>query len=97
MENNKDNKDNNIQEKEIDKELLNNITNYDSIRKGAYNIRKNGEGIERKSKDIQCNIMAKQRIQTKKGWKKQANARGSNCKENLTKLKRTVESKEKKP
>ena len=29
-----------------------------------------GEGIERKSKDIQCNIMAKQRIQTKKGWKK---------------------------
>lgn len=56
-----------------------------------------GEGIERKSKDIQCNIMAKQRIQTKKGWKKQANARGSNCKENLTKLKRTVESKEKKP
>ena len=34
--------------KEIDKNLLNNITDYDEIRKGAYNIRKNGEGIERK-------------------------------------------------
>ena len=33
---------------EIDKNLLNNITDYDEIRKGAYNIRKNGEGIERK-------------------------------------------------
>ncbi len=33
---------------EIDKKLLNNITDYDEIRKGAYNIRKNGEGIERK-------------------------------------------------
>ena len=31
-----------------DIELLNNITDYNSIRKGAYNIRKNGEGIERK-------------------------------------------------
>ena len=40
MENNK------IQE--IDKSLLNNITNYDEIKEGAYNIRKNGEGIERK-------------------------------------------------
>ena len=58
MENNKDNKDNNIQEKEIDKELLNNITNYDSIRKGAYNIRKNGKGVERKITD-NVNIVTK--------------------------------------
>ena len=56
MENNKDNKDNNI--KEIDKELLNNITNYDSIRKGAYNIRKNGKGVERKITD-NVNIVTK--------------------------------------
>lgn len=33
---------------EIDKNLLNEITNYDEIPKGAYNIRKNGQGIERK-------------------------------------------------
>ena len=31
-----------------DKNLLNEITNYDEIKKGAYNIRKNGQGIERK-------------------------------------------------
>ena len=46
MENIQENKDNNIQE--LDKELLNNITDYESIRKGAYNIRKNGKGVERK-------------------------------------------------
>ena len=32
----------------IDKDLLNEISNYDDIKKGAYNIRKNGKGIERK-------------------------------------------------
>lgn len=32
----------------LDEELLNNITNLDDFPKGAYNIRKNGEGIERK-------------------------------------------------
>lgn len=32
----------------IDKELLSKISDYDGIRKGAYNIRKNGKGIERK-------------------------------------------------
>lgn len=32
----------------IDKELLSEISDYDDIRKGAYNIRKNGKGIERK-------------------------------------------------
>ena len=40
-------KDNKIQE--VDKNLLNNITNYDEIKEGAYNIRKNGQGIERKN------------------------------------------------
>ena len=48
MENNQENINNNIQEQDLDKELLNNITDYESIRKGAYNIRKNGKGIERK-------------------------------------------------
>lgn len=33
---------------EIDKELLDTISDYDEIPKGAYNIRKNGKGIERK-------------------------------------------------
>ena len=31
-----------------DKNLLNEISNFDNIKKGAYNIRKNGKGIERK-------------------------------------------------
>ena len=31
-----------------DKNLLNEITDFDKIKKGAYNIRKNGQGIERK-------------------------------------------------
>ena len=39
--------DNKIQE--VDKNLLNNITNYDEIKEGAYNNRKNGQGIERKN------------------------------------------------
>ncbi len=33
---------------EIDKDLLNEVSNLENIEKGAYNIRKNGEGIERK-------------------------------------------------
>lgn len=33
---------------QVDKDLLNEISDYDMIKKGAYNIRKNGEGIERK-------------------------------------------------
>ena len=56
MENIQEN--NNIQEQELDKELLNNITDYESIRKGAYNIRKNGKGIERKVTD-NVNIVTK--------------------------------------
>lgn len=32
---------------QVDKDLLNEISNYDDIKKGAYNIRKNGAGIER--------------------------------------------------
>ena len=33
---------------QVDKDLLDEISVYDDIRKGAYNIRKNGEGIERR-------------------------------------------------
>ena len=33
---------------EIDKDLLNEVSNLENIEKGAYNIRKNGEGVERK-------------------------------------------------
>lgn len=33
---------------QIDKELLNEVSNLENITKGAYNIRKNGKGIERK-------------------------------------------------
>lgn len=36
---------------QIDKNLLNEVSNLDKIKKGAYNIRKNGEGIERKVTD----------------------------------------------
>lgn len=42
-----------------DKNLLNEITNYDEIKKGAYNIRKNGQGIERKVTE-NVNIITKQ-------------------------------------
>ena len=34
--------------KQVDKDLLNEISNLENIEKGAYNIRKNGQGIERK-------------------------------------------------
>ena len=34
---------------QIDKELLNEVSNLENMKKGAYNIRKNGEGIERKT------------------------------------------------
>ena len=43
----------------IDVNLLNNISNYDEIKKGAYNIRKNGQGIERKVTE-NVNIITKQ-------------------------------------
>ena len=43
----------------IDENLLNNISNYDEIKKGAYNIRKNGQGIERKVTE-NVNIITKQ-------------------------------------
>ena len=32
----------------IDKEMLNMVSNMENIEKGAYNIRKNGQGVERK-------------------------------------------------
>lgn len=35
----------------VDESLLNKISNYDEIRKGAYNIRRNGKGIERKNSE----------------------------------------------
>ena len=34
--------------RKVDEELLDEISGYDEIRDGAYNIRKNGAGIERK-------------------------------------------------
>ena len=33
-------------EEQIDKKLLSEISDYDGIRSGAYNIRKNGQGVE---------------------------------------------------
>ena len=42
----------------VDENLLNEITNYEEIKKGAYNIRKNGQGIERKVTD-NVNIVTK--------------------------------------
>ena len=43
----------------VDENLLNEITNYEEIKKGAYNIRKNGQGIERKVTE-NVNIITKQ-------------------------------------
>ena len=43
---------------ETDKKLLNEITNYDEIPQGAYNIRKNGQGIERRTTE-NVNIITK--------------------------------------
>ena len=43
----------------VDENLLNEITNYEEIKKGAYNIRKNGQGIERKVTE-NINIVTKQ-------------------------------------
>ena len=48
--------DNNINKE--DKHLLNEISNFDDIKNGAYNIRKNGNGIERKVTD-NVNIITK--------------------------------------
>ena len=50
---------NNIQK--IDENLLDNITDYKEIRKGAYNIRKNGKGIERKVTE-NTNIITKKDV-----------------------------------
>lgn len=43
---------------QIEQELLNKISNVEDFSKGAYNIRKNGEGIERKTTD-NVNIISK--------------------------------------
>ena len=45
----------------VDENLLNEITNYEEIKKGAYNIRKNGQGIERKVTE-NVNIIRKHKI-----------------------------------
>ena len=50
---------NNIQK--IDENLLDNITDYKEIRKGAYNIRKNGKGVERKITE-NTNIITKKDV-----------------------------------
>ena len=47
-----------VKETEMDKELLNEISDYEGIRNGAYNIRKNGKGIERKVTE-NVNILTK--------------------------------------
>lgn len=44
--------------KKVDQDLLNEISNLENMKKGAYNIRKNGEGIERKVTD-NVNIITK--------------------------------------
>ena len=43
---------------QIDKDLLNEVSNLDNMTNGAYNIRKNGQGIERKVTD-NVNIVTK--------------------------------------
>lgn len=43
---------------QLDQNLLNEISDFDQIKKGAYNIRKNGKGIERKVTE-NINIMTK--------------------------------------
>ncbi len=43
---------------QMDKDLLNEVSNLENISKGAYNIRKNGKGIERKVTD-NVNIVTK--------------------------------------
>ena len=43
---------------DIDKDLLNEISDVENIPNGAYNIRKNGQGIERKVTD-NVNIVTK--------------------------------------
>ena len=57
---NQDTKNNNeFSEEQIDKKLLSEISNYDGIRNGAYNIRKNGQGVERKITE-NINIVTKE-------------------------------------
>ena len=42
----------------LDEDLLNKISNIENIRIGAYNIRKNGQGVERKATE-NINIVTK--------------------------------------
>ena len=57
---NQDTKNNNeFSEEQIDKKLLSEISDYDGIRNGAYNIRKNGQGVERKITE-NINIVTKE-------------------------------------
>ena len=57
---NQDTKNNNeFSEEQIDKKLLSEISDYDGIRNGAYNIRKNGQGVERKVTE-NINIVTKE-------------------------------------
>ena len=50
---------NEVSEEQIDKKLLSEISDYDGIRNGAYNIRKNGQGVERKITE-NINIVTKE-------------------------------------
>ena len=50
---------NEFSEEQIDKKLLSEISDYDGIRNGAYNIRKNGQGVERKITE-NINIVTKE-------------------------------------
>ena len=57
---NQDTQNNNeFSEEQIDKKLLSEISDYDGIRSGAYNIRKNGQGVERKITE-NINIVTKE-------------------------------------
>ena len=57
---NQNTKNNNeFSEEQIDKKLLSEISDYDGIRNGAYNIRKNGQGVERKITE-NINIVTKE-------------------------------------
>ena len=57
---NQDTQNNNeFSEEQIDKKLLSEISDYDGIRNGAYNIRKNGQGVERKITE-NINIVTKE-------------------------------------
>lgn len=46
---------------QIDEQLLNEVSNLENITKGAYNIRKNGKGVERKVTE-NVNIVTKKDV-----------------------------------